>query len=110
MNTGSKKYTDNAAKQIFDLMYSYNLSLYLQTVKPDEFLKYNQEHPDAQPIVDFMKKIGLNISRMFKNIHVKNIPPEVYRQKEIVLNKGQQIYPEQTWEDRHDNGEKNDWR
>ncbi|MBR1646243.1 MAG: hypothetical protein IJ685_05625 [Selenomonadaceae bacterium] len=34
-----------------------------------------------------MKKIGLNI------------PPEVYRQKEIVLNKGQQIYPERTWND-----------
>ena len=96
-----KKYTDKAAISIRDLMYSYNLSLYRQTVTSDEFLKYKQEHPDAQPTFDFdfMEKLGLNISRMFKNIHVKNIPPEVYRQKEIVLNKDQQVYPEQTWEE-----------
>lgn len=96
-----KKYTDEAATSIRDLMYSYNLSLWLQTVTSDEFLKYKQEHPDAQPTVDFdfMKKIGLNFSEMTKNVNVRNVPPEVYRQKEIVLNKGQQIYPERTWED-----------
>ncbi|MBR1646242.1 MAG: hypothetical protein IJ685_05620 [Selenomonadaceae bacterium] len=41
-----KKYTDNAANQILDLMYSYDLSLWLQTVASDEFLKYKQKQPD----------------------------------------------------------------
>ena len=96
-----KKYTDEAATTIRDLMYSYNLSLWLQTVTSNEFLRYKQEHPDAQPTIDFdfIEKIGLNSSKMIKNINVRNIPPEVYRQKEIVLNKSQQIYPERTWKD-----------
>lgn len=96
-----KKYTDEAATTIRDLMFSYNLSLWLQTVTSDEFLRYTREQPDAQPTIDFdfMEKIGLNPSEMFRNINVKNIPPEVYRQKEIILNKGQQLYPERTLED-----------
>ena len=96
-----KKYTEEAAISIRDLIYSCGLSLCLQTVASDEFLRYKQEHPDAQPTIDFdfMKKIGLNSSKMIKNINVRNIPPEVYRQKEIVLNEDQQIYPERTWND-----------
>ena len=96
-----KKYTEEAAISIRDLLYSCGLSLWLQTVTSDEFLRYKQEHPDAQPTIDFdfMEKIGLNSSKMIKNINVRNIPPEVYRQKEIVLNKSQQIYPERTWKD-----------
>ena len=76
-----KKYTDEAATSIRDLMYSYGLSLWLQAVTSDEFLRYKQDHAVDQEKIDiaFMEKIGLNISRMFKNIHVKNIPPEIYR-------------------------------
>lgn len=82
-----KKYTDKAATTIRDLMYGYVLSLQLQAVTRDEILSYKQKQPDTQEAIAFMKKIGLNI------------PPDVSRQKEIVLNKGQQLYPERTWKD-----------
>lgn len=80
-----KKYTDEAATTIRDLMYICGLSLWLQTATSDEVLSYKQKQPDIQEALSFMKKI---------------IPPDVSRRKEIILNKGQQqLYPERTLED-----------
>ena len=82
-----KKYIDEATTTICDVIYSCGLSLWLQTATSDEVLSYKQKQPDIQEALAFMKKIVLNI------------PPEVYRQKEIILNKGQQPYPERPWKD-----------
>lgn len=96
-----KKYTDESAIQIMDLMYQCNLSLHLQSVTSKEFLRYIQENPSCDKTfnIDFMQKIGLDISTLFRNIRVDKIPPEVYHRKEVVLNKNLPIYPERTFED-----------
>lgn len=97
-----KKYTDESATKIQDLMYSCDLDLWLQTISSDEFLKYMQEHPEELKIdnfIEFLKKIGLDFRKMVRNFRVSNIPPEVYRSEEIILNKHQQIYPPYTYKD-----------
>lgn len=96
-----KKYTDKSAIQIMDLMYQYNLNLYLQTVTSEEFLHYMQENPACNETFDFdfIKKIGLDIHSLLSGVRVDNIPPEIYRFKEIVLNKNLPIYPERTYAD-----------
>ena len=92
-----KKYTDESANKILEFIYGLNLDFLLQTITSDEFLKYKQEYPDEQKIdnlIDFIKSIGLDFSEMLRKSRSSITPPEVevYRRKEIVLNKHQQIY------------------
>ena len=74
-----KKYTNDSIRQLRDIAYTCNLYLCLQKVP--------------------FENLDLDFSKAIKNISFGNIPPDLHRRKEIVLNTGQQIYPERTWED-----------
>lgn len=97
-----KKYTDDSATQIRDLMYSYELDLQLQTISSDKFLNYVQERINNQLDInlhDFIRETRPDLNEMIKNVKPAKVSPEIFRSKEIVLNKGQQIYPNRTWND-----------
>lgn len=97
-----KKYTDDSATQIRDLICSYELDLQLQTISSDEFLNYFQKQLNNQADIDlrdFVRETRPDLNEMFKNFKPANISPKVFRSKEIVLNKCQQIYPDRTWND-----------
>lgn len=97
-----KKYTDESAMKIREFVYSLDLDLWLQTISSDEFVEHGQKHVNEQDkinILELIKKLGLDFDKMFRNARVGKIPPEVYRSKEIVINKCQQIYLPYTYED-----------
>ena len=96
-----KRFTDNTVKEIKTLIFKYNLDIALQTITSERFIQYKQEHLDEKEKIDadFINKLGLGFRGMTTKVRVDKIPPEIYRSKEVVLNKNQEIYPRYEYKD-----------
>lgn len=96
-----KKLTNTAFEKIAGLIYGCNLDITLQTISNEKYVKYKQKHLNENEQIDasFIEKLGLSFTEMIRNIRVNNIPSDVYRSKEIVLNKNQLIYPNCSYKD-----------
>ena len=95
-----KKYTNEAAQKMRSLMFGYELGTQIQVFRSEKFLPYIKEHPNEISFSqEFFNKIGLDIHEIHHNMRVEKIPSKFYESKEIVINKGDVMYPEQSFKD-----------